>query len=172
MTWAKFGAEFFDEVALAGLTDNAARLHFEAIMWAYRNGWGLSIPARLLGKITDCSDPRGGAAELADRDFWKRTADGWEIVHHADVVRASITSQQAKATRNRKDQQAHRARVRRLRAVPDSPESDRRRNYADTDHEKQASASGKVSAYTDRQTEQTDRAPSRSRTRKRDDRDE
>jgi hypothetical protein len=51
MTYAKFGSEFPDYLAAAGLSDAAFRTHAEASMWVYHvEAWDLRIPKHMLVK--------------------------------------------------------------------------------------------------------------------------
>lgn len=128
--WAKFGAEFFEDMQRAGVSDMAFRAHVEAIMWAYRNDGELVIPHRLLSRVTVSADPEAAAGELCSARLWKKSSAGWLIIHHADVIRDSIAAQDAKRRQDRNAQQARRKRVREagtLHVVSADP-------YIHTDH--------------------------------------
>lgn len=114
MTWTKFGAEFFDQCADAGLTDAAVRTHCEAIGWLYHinrpNVRDLSIPPRALRRFANSEDYEAGVAQLVRVEFWRDEGEQYVLVHHADVVRSSLAAQRAKLDRDRRAQQNRRAR--------------------------------------------------------------
>jgi hypothetical protein len=67
MTWAKYGSEYSDEIANAGLTDAAYRTHTEAIGWLYRiEDLKLRIPKHLLRRFAGSADYDTAVKELAD----------------------------------------------------------------------------------------------------------
>ncbi len=112
MTWAKYGSEYSDEIANAGLSDAAYRTHTEAIGWLYRiEDLKLRIPKHLLRRFAGSDDYETAVKELAEVAFWRDRGDTWEIVHHADVIRQSIQAQRQKRDRDKRAQQARRNRV-------------------------------------------------------------
>lgn len=115
--WTKLDTGFPEDMMRAGVSSDAFRTHVEAIAWAYRNDGILVIPARLLPRIAGADEPEDAAAELCDLGLWERTPAGLLIVHHADVIRESVDAQEARRKGSRERQQAHRERIRHLRAV-------------------------------------------------------
>jgi hypothetical protein len=115
VTWTKFGAEYFDQCADAGLTDAAFRTHSEAIGWLYRinrdDVKDLSIPDRAIRKFATSDDYEPAVAQLVRVGFWRDEGSHYVLVHHADVVKASLVAQRAKLDRDRKAQQNRRARA-------------------------------------------------------------
>lgn len=115
MTWTKFGAEYFDQCADAGLSDAAFRTHSEAIGWLYRinrdDVKDLSIPDRAIRKFATSDDYEPAVAQLVRVGFWRDEGSHYVLVHHADVVRSSLVAQRAKLERDRKAQQNRRARA-------------------------------------------------------------
>jgi hypothetical protein len=114
VTWAKFGAEYFDQCAEAGLTSDAFRVHTEAIGWLYRinrdNVKDLSIPDRSIRKFANVDEYDAAVAQLVRVGFWRDEGTHFVLVHHADVVKSSLVAQRAKLDRDRKAQQNRRAR--------------------------------------------------------------
>lgn len=115
VTWTKFGAEYFDQCADAGLTDAAFRTHSEAIGWLYRinrdDVKDLSIPDRAIRKFATSDDYEPAVAQLVRVGFWRDEGSHYVLVHHADVVKSSLVAQRAKLDRDRKAQQNRRARA-------------------------------------------------------------
>jgi len=112
MTWSKYGSEYSDELANAGVSDGAYRTHTEAIGWLYRiEDVKLRIPKHLLRRFAGSPDYEIAVKELAERGFWRDRGDTWEIVHHADVIRQSIQAQRQKRDRDKRAQQTRRKRV-------------------------------------------------------------
>jgi hypothetical protein len=112
MTWVKTGAEFPDDCANVGLSDAAYRTHHEAITWLYTvERMDMLIPKRLAGRVMFSSSAPAAVTELVAHGWWKDVGEAWELRHHADVVRASIATQQNKRSRDKKAQAAARARA-------------------------------------------------------------
>jgi hypothetical protein len=110
MTWAKYGVEFFDELADLDLSDAAVRTHAEAVHYAYRTeNADLRIPVRSLRRFAGSSEREVAAKELVAAGLWRCEGDAYVIVHHADVIRQSIAAQQ-------KHRETEKARLRRKRA--------------------------------------------------------
>ena len=81
MTWAKFGCEFDDEVAHAGLGDAAYRTHSEAIGYVYQiEDMRLRIPKQVVRRFAGSADLEVGIKELVEARFWRDRADpGGEV---------------------------------------------------------------------------------------------
>jgi hypothetical protein len=126
VTWAKFGSEFPDCLAGAGLSDAAFRTHTEAIMWVYHvEAWDLRIPKHMLRRIAASAESESAVKELAAAGYWADDGDAWQIRHHGNVVLASLSAQAAKRERDRKAQQKHRERRRSVSADASAYQTDR-----------------------------------------------
>jgi hypothetical protein len=113
MTYAKFGSEFPDYLAAAGLSDAAFRTHAEAIMWVYHvEAWDLRIPKYMLRRIAASIDWETAVKDLTTAGYWADDGDAWVIRHHGTVILASLSAQAAKRERDRKAQQRHRGKQR------------------------------------------------------------
>lgn len=111
MTWTKLGTEFNRQCGSAGLSSDAYRTHCEAIAWVYADErTSLRIGSDELRMLAWCPGYQQAADELVAARFWKATPDGWQIVHHGDVIRQSLAAQRAQRTRNARAQQAYRKR--------------------------------------------------------------
>jgi len=107
MTWAKFSTEFGDECADKGLSDAAYRTHSEAICWLYRlESDDCVIRRAMLRRFASTANPDQSAAELVRLGFWRLLPEGWEVVHHGDVIRQSLTAQHVKREADRERQAA------------------------------------------------------------------
>lgn len=112
MTWSKYGSEFWDDLADAGLSDAAARTHAEGIGWLYRiERTDLRIPKQLVRRFAGSTRWAEAAQELVVTGLWVDTGDAYSVVHHADVIRASIGAQRRKRERDKKAQTAWRKRI-------------------------------------------------------------
>lgn len=112
MTWAKFGAEYSDEIAHAGLSDAAYRTHTEAIGYVYRvEDLRLRIPKNLIRRFAGSEGYDLAVKELGEAGFWRDHGEYWEIVHHADVIRGGIIAQQQKRARDKNAQRSRRQRL-------------------------------------------------------------
>jgi hypothetical protein len=143
MTWSKYGAEYSDELANAGVSDAAFRTHTEAIGWLYRvEDLKLRIPKHLVRRFAGSDEYDHAAKELTDLGLWRDRGDAWELVHHADVVRQSIQAQRQKRDRDKRAQQAKRDRA----AAASKARS------ASVSADVPADVSHRISGDTDRQT--------------------
>jgi hypothetical protein len=112
LTWAKYGGEYSDEIAHAGLSDAAYRTHTEAIGYVYRvEDLKLRIPKHVIRRFAGSENYELAIKELGEAGFWRDRGQHWEIVHHADVIRSGITTQQQKRIRDKNAQRAHRKRA-------------------------------------------------------------
>ena len=112
VTWSKYGAEFWDDLANVGLSDAAARTHAEAIGWIYRvEQTELTIGRHLVRRFAGSSAWQSAVVELVSAGYWRESDGAYEIVHHADVIRASIAAQQVKRDRDKRAARAYRKRV-------------------------------------------------------------
>lgn len=94
MTWAKFGSEFSDHCAEAGLSDAAFRTHVEALMYCYANEKAdLTIHRHLVRRWAGSERYPDAITELVQRGFWEAVGDDWRILHHGDVFRQSLAYQ-------------------------------------------------------------------------------
>jgi hypothetical protein len=113
MTWAKYGVEFFDQCADAGLVADATLTHAEAIAWLYRcdraDVTDVSIPEKAIRKFANSEDPASAIADLVRVGFWAQAEGGYLLVHHAEVVSQSLMSQRIKRDVNRRSQRKARA---------------------------------------------------------------
>lgn len=112
VTWIKLGQEFWDECAEAGLSNGAVRTHGEAIGWVYRiEQTDLLIRKDVVRRFAGSPHWDRDITELLNVGFWLDDGECYALVHHADVIRASIAAQQIKRDRDKRAQQAHRSRV-------------------------------------------------------------
>lgn len=109
MTWAKYGVEFWDELAEAELSDAAARTHAEAIAYLYRiESDDLVVKRVTLRRFAGTADPGAAMAELVAAELWCPVAGGWQLVHHDEVVRQSLAAQLANREKTRERVRRHR----------------------------------------------------------------
>jgi hypothetical protein len=143
MTWVKLGDEFIDQCANADLADAAFRTHVEAIGWLYRNeDTSCRVRQAIVLRFAGSLDWKSGIDGLVAAGFWKDYGDGWEIVHHADVIRQSIAAQRIKREQDRDRQRQRRARATAAaRSAPGvtrdvaATQTDRQAGSKETDHQ-------------------------------------
>jgi len=111
MTWIKFGVEFFDECADAGLSDAAVRTHAEALGYLYRTeSRDMRIRTHVIRRFAGSGEWAAALRELVVKKFWREDRDGYVVVHHGDAFRGSLAAQRNKRERDKKAQKAHRDR--------------------------------------------------------------
>ena len=99
MIWPSFGEEFSEECAK--LPDAAWRLHVEAILWIYRTEQtGLRVPRHVALRLGGRNYTRS-AGRLVTEGFWKPNGDGWEVIHHAPVIREAFRLATERRIRNK-----------------------------------------------------------------------
>ncbi|GAA1428484.1 hypothetical protein GCM10009616_08190 [Microlunatus lacustris] len=97
MTWTKLGSEFFDDCAEAGLSDAAVRTHAEAIGYLFgQENFDLTLKKSTMRRWSGSAQPEQAAAELVAAKFWQDEPGTWIVLHHADVIRQSLTAQMKK----------------------------------------------------------------------------
>lgn len=84
MTWTKLGDEFPDEAAV--LSDQAFRLHVEALCWANRREVDLLVPKRDLRRFYngDLDDAELYVNELLGRGWWIEQGAAWYLAKFAE----------------------------------------------------------------------------------------
>jgi hypothetical protein len=113
VTYAKFGSEFPDSLAAAGLSDAAFRTHAEAIMWVYHvEAWDLRVPKHMLRRIVSSSEWETAVKDLVAAGYWTDGGAAWVIRHHAQVIISSLIAQARKRERDRRAQQNKRGKPR------------------------------------------------------------
>jgi len=111
MTWSKLGDEFSDDMANRGISDAAYRTHVEAIQWIYRvERYDCHVPKSLVRRFAGSDEYELAIKELIERDMWTDGGDHYAVRHHGDVIRQSLSAQHKKTERDRRAQQAKRAR--------------------------------------------------------------
>jgi hypothetical protein len=110
MTWVKLGAEYADDLAFAGVSDGAFRLHTEAIAWLCRiESSDLRVPKRLMSRFAGCLDPDQAAKELVTAGLWRDHGDAFKVIHHAHIIRQSLAAQRDHRVKERDRQRSKRA---------------------------------------------------------------
>lgn len=111
MTWTKLGVEFFDDLAERGLSDAGVRTHAEALGFLYRVESGdMRIRRTLIPRFAGSSNWQAAVEELLDLGLWQNQGEYVRVVHHGDVFRQSLASQQIKRENDKKAQRNKRAR--------------------------------------------------------------
>lgn len=128
MTWAKYGTEYFDQLASAlveagvpeDLEDACVRTASEAHHFMFssitpedveRNR--ISFRKRFLARATSCPRRDEAARMLVSVGLWRDTGDHYEIVHGRMDIKSGVMAQEKKRASDRRAQAAARARKRR-----------------------------------------------------------
>jgi hypothetical protein len=134
VTWTKTGSEFPDDAYNVELSDAAYRTHHEAITYLFKlERTDCYIRTDEVRRFAGSPHAEMAVTELVGQGWWKVKGQGYEVVHHGDVIRSGVTAQVNKRNRNKRNQQDWRNRQSGTRGDADS----------DAD----------VSAYADRQTD-------------------
>ena len=134
MTWTKTGSEFPDDAFNVELSDAAYRTDHEAITYLFKlERTDCYIRTDEVRRFAGSPHVEMAVTELVNLGWWRVQGQGYEVMHHGDVIRSGITAQAKKRDRNKRNQQAWRE-----RQVSDDKSDDK---------------SDDVSAYADRQTD-------------------
>jgi hypothetical protein len=100
--WLKTSDDFPDDCARIGLSDAGYRTHHEGLSWVMRRENGGHVNTRDLRRFAETSDPDAAVAELVAAGFWRRTPDGWLIVHAmGDQIEPEVMARRRARTRER-----------------------------------------------------------------------
>lgn len=111
MTWTKTGSEFPDDAFNVELSDAAYRTHHEAITYLYKiERTDCYVRTDEVRRFAGSPHADMAVTELVGQGWWRISGQGYEIVHHGDVIRRSIVAQQRKLERDKKAATAYRRR--------------------------------------------------------------
>ena len=124
MTWAKYGTEYFDQLAeydFPPALDDACQLtHTQVLHYLYSTeDLGAAFLKKNLRRIASSSRCEEAAAALVTAGAWADRGNKYEIVHHVEVFRQSLGYQL-----NKREKEAERKRNQRAREKgggPDGP---------------------------------------------------
>jgi len=98
---------------MAGLSDAAARTHFEALLYLYEiESTDLRLPSRIVPTFAGSADYEVGVRELVEVGYWRQDGDGYEVLHHSDVYRQSLAAQLSHREAEKQRQRRKRAKRR------------------------------------------------------------
>jgi hypothetical protein len=130
VTWTKTGAEFPDDAFNVELSDAAYRTHHEAITYLFKlERTDCYIRTDEVRRFAGSPHADMAVTELVNLGWWRVKGQGYEVVHHDDVVRGGITAQVKKRAHDKRAQQKWR------------------------DKQRIAEVSADVNVYPDRQTD-------------------
>ena len=111
MTWTKTGSEFPDDAYNVELSDAAYRTHHEAITYLYKiERTDCFIRTDEVRRFAGSPHAEMAVTELVNLGWWRIQGQGYEVAHHADVIRRSIVAQQKKLERDKRSAAAYRKR--------------------------------------------------------------
>ena len=109
MTWAKYGTEFFDQLAEfdfpADLDDACQLVHTQALHYLYSTeDMGASFLKKNLRRIVSSTRAEDAARALVSAGAWEDQGNRYKVLHHEDVFRQSLGYQmkEREGARNRK----------------------------------------------------------------------
>jgi len=144
VTWVKTGTEFPDDALDVELTDAGYRTHHEAVTWLYKvERTDCYISAAALRRFAGSPHAEMAVQELVNLGWWRVHQQGYEVVHHGDVIRQSIAAQVKKREYDKKLAQRKRAKENPNPVVNDV--SGDRRNDAVKQTDKQAGSEERAS---------------------------
>lgn len=106
MTWAKYGAHFFDDLTdfeFPDELDDACQLtHTQAIHFVYSTeNTDVTFPRKQLRRFATSSRADDAAAVLIASGAWEMDGNRVRIVHHAREIRQSLAAQNNKREKDR-----------------------------------------------------------------------
>lgn len=106
MTWAKYGAHFFDDLTDFGFPDeldDACQLtHTQAIHYVYSTeNTDVTFLRKKLRRFATSARADEAAAVLIASGAWELDGDRVRIIHHAREIRQSLHAQHVKRERDR-----------------------------------------------------------------------
>ena len=95
MTWAKYGTEFFDQLAEfdfpAELDDACQLVHTQALHYLYSTeDMGASFLKKNLRRIVSSAQADDAARALVKAGVWEDQGNRYKVLHHEDVFRQSL----------------------------------------------------------------------------------
>jgi hypothetical protein len=109
MTWTKTGAEFPDDAFNVELSDAAYRTHHEAITYLYKvERTDCYIRTDEVRRFGGSPHVDMAITELVNLGWWVIKGQGYEVVHHGDIIRASVVTQQKKRAASKATSERHR----------------------------------------------------------------
>jgi hypothetical protein len=123
MTWTKTGAEFPDDAFNVELSDAAYRTHHEAITYLYKiERTDCYIRTDEVRRFAGSPHAEMAVTDLVNIGWWRVKGQGYEVIHHAEVIRASIVFQQKKRATSRKTSKTYRSSEAAKKKAADSAE--------------------------------------------------
>lgn len=124
MTWAKYGTEFFDQLAEfdfpADLDDACQLVHTQVLHYLYSTeDMGASFLKKNLRRIVSSTKAEDAARALVNAGAWKIEGNRYKVIHHEDVFRQSLGYQIGKREGDRDRKRKSRANGK--GANPDGP---------------------------------------------------
>ena len=111
MTWCKTGAEFPDDAYNVELSDAGYRTHHEAITYLFKlEQTDCYIRTDEVRRFAGSPHSEMAVQELVNLGWWRVRRQGYEVAHHADVIRSGITAQVKKRENSKRNQRAWRER--------------------------------------------------------------
>lgn len=120
MTWAKYGAHFFDDLVNYDFPedlDDACQLtHTQAVHFIYSTeSYDCSFPRKKLLRFATSGRAQEAGNALVAAGVWEIDGNRVRLVHHREEIRQSLAAQNAKRERDREN--AAKKRDRTLKAV-------------------------------------------------------
>jgi hypothetical protein len=110
VTWTKTGAEFPDDAYHVELSDAAYRTHHEAVTYLYKiERTDCYIRTDEVRRFAGSPHAEMAVTDLVNVGWWRVKGQGYEVVHHGDVIRASIVTQQKKRAASKATSKRYRA---------------------------------------------------------------
>ncbi|WP_061914318.1 hypothetical protein [Dietzia papillomatosis] len=106
MTWAKFGAHFFDDLVNFDFPedlDDACQLtHTQAVHFVYSTeSYDCSFPKKKLARFATSARAQEAGNALVAAGVWEVVGTRVRLLHHREEIRQSLAAQNAKRERDR-----------------------------------------------------------------------
>lgn len=111
MTWTKTGSEYPDDAYNVELSDAGYRTHHEGITYLFKlERTDCYVRTDEVRRFAGSPHAEMAVQELVNLGWWRIKGQGYELIHHADVIRSGITAQVKKRENSKRNQRAWRER--------------------------------------------------------------
>ena len=135
MTWAKYGAHFFDDLVNFDFPediDDACQLtHTQAVHFVYSTeSYDCSFPRKKLLRFATSARAQEAGNALVAAGVWEIVGNRVRLIHHREEIRQSLAAQNAKRDRDRVNAAKKREKEQKALQEAKAPEAQKPREVA------------------------------------------